>query len=134
MANPAGESNAEVLRLDFDRRLMLQFRGSDANDCRDNQRLELLDMIAKRFPDPCRVEGVSDRSSRGFVRSRTNSSTFSGGTPIVTDPIISRPAAAPPGADTVWSAPPGPANKTKAKIEPHSAAREGTQYRDMLLK
>jgi hypothetical protein len=27
MANPAGESNAEVLRLDFDRRLMLQFRG-----------------------------------------------------------------------------------------------------------
>ena len=28
MANPAGESNAEVLRLDFDRQLMLQFRGS----------------------------------------------------------------------------------------------------------
>jgi hypothetical protein len=28
MANPAGDSNAEVLRLDFDRRLMLQFRGS----------------------------------------------------------------------------------------------------------
>src|ERR1700745_348138 len=28
MANPAGESNAEVLRLDFDRRLMRQFRGS----------------------------------------------------------------------------------------------------------
>ena len=28
MANPAGESNAEVLKLDFDRRLMLQFRGS----------------------------------------------------------------------------------------------------------
>jgi hypothetical protein len=28
MANPAGESNAEVLRLDFNRRLMLQFRGS----------------------------------------------------------------------------------------------------------
>jgi hypothetical protein len=28
MANPAGESNDEVLRLDFDRRLMLQFRGS----------------------------------------------------------------------------------------------------------
>ena len=28
MANPAGESNAEVLRLYFDRRLMLQFRGS----------------------------------------------------------------------------------------------------------
>jgi hypothetical protein len=28
MANPAGESNDGVLRLDFDRRLMLQFRGS----------------------------------------------------------------------------------------------------------
>jgi hypothetical protein len=28
MANPAGESNGEVLRLSFDRRLMLQFRGS----------------------------------------------------------------------------------------------------------
>ena len=28
MANPAGKSNDEVLKLDFDRRLMLQFRGS----------------------------------------------------------------------------------------------------------
>ena len=28
MANPASESNDEVLKLDFDRRLMLQFRGS----------------------------------------------------------------------------------------------------------
>ena len=28
MAHPAGESNVEVLKLDFDRRLMLQFRGS----------------------------------------------------------------------------------------------------------
>ena len=28
MANPAGKSNDGVLRLDFDRRLMLQFRGS----------------------------------------------------------------------------------------------------------
>ena len=28
MANPAGESNDEVLKLNFDRRLMLQFRGS----------------------------------------------------------------------------------------------------------
>jgi Transposase DDE domain group 1 len=28
MTNPAGESNEGVLRLDFDRRLMLQFRGS----------------------------------------------------------------------------------------------------------
>ena len=30
MANPAGGSNGEVLRLVFDRRLMLQFRGSVA--------------------------------------------------------------------------------------------------------
>jgi hypothetical protein len=28
MANPAGDSQNEVLKLDFDRRLMLQFRGS----------------------------------------------------------------------------------------------------------
>ena len=28
MTNPAGESSEVVLRLDFDRRLMLQFRGS----------------------------------------------------------------------------------------------------------
>ena len=28
MADPAGESNGEALRLDFDRQLMLQFRGS----------------------------------------------------------------------------------------------------------
>ena len=28
MANPAGESNSEALRLDFDRRVTLQFRGS----------------------------------------------------------------------------------------------------------
>jgi hypothetical protein len=28
MANPAGESSGEVLRLDFNRRLMVQFRGS----------------------------------------------------------------------------------------------------------
>jgi hypothetical protein len=28
MANPAGESSDSVLRLDFDRRLALQFRGS----------------------------------------------------------------------------------------------------------
>ena len=28
MTNPVGESNGEVLRVNFDRRLMLQFRGS----------------------------------------------------------------------------------------------------------
>jgi hypothetical protein len=28
MAHPTGESESDVLRLDFDRRLMLQFRGS----------------------------------------------------------------------------------------------------------
>jgi hypothetical protein len=28
MENPTGESSGEVLQLDFDRRLMLQFRGS----------------------------------------------------------------------------------------------------------
>ena len=28
MANPTGESELDAVRLDFDRRLMLQFRGS----------------------------------------------------------------------------------------------------------
>ena len=28
MANPAGESESDAVRLDFDRRLMMQFRGS----------------------------------------------------------------------------------------------------------
>jgi hypothetical protein len=28
MVNPIGEAGSEALRLDFDRRLMLQFRGS----------------------------------------------------------------------------------------------------------
>ena len=28
MAHPAGESDDEVLKLDFDRRLVVQFRGS----------------------------------------------------------------------------------------------------------
>jgi hypothetical protein len=28
MANPKGESESDAVRLDFDRRLMLQFRGS----------------------------------------------------------------------------------------------------------
>ena len=28
MTNPAGESTGEIFRLDFDRRLMLQFRGA----------------------------------------------------------------------------------------------------------
>jgi hypothetical protein len=64
----------------------------------------------------------SESSSQGRLRS----ASISGVTPIVTGPVISRPAATPPGADTVWSAPPRPANKTKAKIEPHSAAREGS--------
>ena len=35
MANPAGESNDEVLKLDFDRRLMLQFRGSGSRPMPD---------------------------------------------------------------------------------------------------
>jgi hypothetical protein len=28
LTNPAGESTGEIFRLDFDRRLMLQFRGA----------------------------------------------------------------------------------------------------------
>jgi len=47
MANSAGESNAEVLRLDFDRRLMLQFRGSRSHRvARMNRTLILLPAVA----------------------------------------------------------------------------------------
>jgi hypothetical protein len=48
MANPAGESNAEVLRLDFDRRLMLQFRGSvvTSEDVKDAGRLRFVGLSA----------------------------------------------------------------------------------------
>ena len=35
MENPMGESNDGVLRLDFDRRLTLQFRGSVSPPMRD---------------------------------------------------------------------------------------------------
>jgi hypothetical protein len=39
MSNPAGESREGVLRLDFDRRLMLQFRGSRASQGSEGARL-----------------------------------------------------------------------------------------------
>ena len=39
MAHPAGESKGEALRLDFDRRLMLQFCGS----------------VVTRMPDCCPI-------------------------------------------------------------------------------
>jgi hypothetical protein len=38
MANPAGESKDEILKLDFDRRLMQQFRGSVVTSMPDPQR------------------------------------------------------------------------------------------------
>ena len=53
MANPAGESNDEVLKLDFDRRLMLQFRGSvvtsDARIVRIRELDELCDAAFRGF-------------------------------------------------------------------------------------
>jgi len=56
MADPTGESKSEALRLDFDRRLMLQFRGSVnarefrtmADRCRELHRIAFVTEEAAR--------------------------------------------------------------------------------------
>ena len=65
MADPTGEADRSALRLDFDRRLMLQFRGSTITSdagllaCRElDNALHLTDAAADKLAD-ARLEAVA---------------------------------------------------------------------------
>lgn len=77
MAYPAGESASNALRLDFDRRLMLQFRGSVVTSNAG--------LLAYRELDD--VLGVTEMAGEMLANARTGSYTVYGQVPAQTVPV-----------------------------------------------
>ena len=60
MGDPTGEADRGALRLDFDRRLMLQIRGSTITSCR--RKIEMSPGVQSRDDIPARL-GKGTRSA-----------------------------------------------------------------------
>ena len=66
MANPTGESESDAVRVDFDRRLMLQFRGSakalfspSTSNCPSLHHVIDLEWMQEAYNLRCWVAGLS---------------------------------------------------------------------------